>query len=61
MRIERCFISMTSQLLHNQILGKTLICTAVDFQCWSKMTLKIKMACISIFRVGSEKFFNSHS
>ena len=26
--------------------------TAVDFQSWSKMTLKIKIACISIFESG---------
>ena len=29
--------------------------TAVDFQGWSKMTLKIKMAYISIFRSGFQK------
>ena len=34
--------------------------TVVDFQGWSKMTLKIKMAYISILEVGFEKFFDSH-
>ena len=29
--------------------------TAVDFQGWSKMTLKIKMACISISESGFQK------
>ena len=29
--------------------------TAVDFQGWSKMTLKIKMAYISMFRSGFQK------
>ena len=33
---------------------------AVDFQGWSKMTLKIKMAYISILKVGFKKFFDSH-
>ena len=33
--------------------------TAFDFQGWSKMTLKIKMAYISIFK-SFEKFFGSH-
>ena len=34
--------------------------TATDFQGWSKITLKIKMAYISIFRRGFQKFFDSH-
>ena len=29
--------------------------TAVDFQVWSKMTLKTEMAYISIFRSGFQK------
>ena len=33
---------------------------AVDFQGWSKMTLKVKMAYISILEVGFEKFLDSH-
>ena len=34
--------------------------TAVDLQDWLKMTLKIKMAYISIFRMGFKTFFDSH-
>ena len=34
--------------------------TAVDFQGWSKMTLKIKMAHISILEMGFKKLFDSH-
>ena len=34
--------------------------TVIDFQGWSKMTPKIKIAHISILEVGFEKFFGSH-
>ena len=32
----------------------------VDFQGWSKMTLKIKMPISPFLEVGFEKFFDSH-
>ena len=34
--------------------------TAIDFQGWSRVTLKIKTAYFSILEVGFEKFFDSH-
>ena len=34
--------------------------TATDFQGWSKMTLKIKMAFSPFLEVGFEKFSDSH-
>ena len=49
------------QVLQTQLKQKTIVIkrwvriqryTAADSQGWSKMTMKIKMACISIFRSG---------